>query len=82
MELFIKRVQEVFNSEYFLIERIYDIGDKYLFFIVSKEHKGRDDIMDPWYTVDKKTKKINGFIVHENLDTFRKAMGSKPVYTA
>lgn len=82
MEQIIRRIQEVFQPKYFTVEKIYDIGNAYLFFIVGNESKGRDDIIDPWYTVDKKSKKIAGFVVHEHLNDFKKAMQSKPVYTA
>lgn len=81
MNEIIRRIQEVFLPEYFNVVKIYDLGDKYLFFIVGKDSKDKDDILDPWYTVDKKTKKIAGFVVHENLPLFKKAMQTEPVYT-
>lgn len=81
MEQYIRRIREVFKAEYFTIKEIYDLDDRYLFFIVGNGDKNKADIQDPWYTVDKKTKKIDGFVVHQNLDLFRRAMQTEPVYT-
>lgn len=81
MEQYIRRIREVFKAEYFKIKEIYDLKDQYLFFVVSNGDKDKYDIQDPWYTIDKKTKKIAGFVVHQNLDLFRKAMQMEPVYT-
>lgn len=73
-------IRKVFLPEYFRIRKVYDLGDKYLFYIARKEEDG-EEILDPWYTFDKQTKKFTGFVVHENLPIFRKVMQTEPVYT-
>ncbi len=77
----LKVIQKLFLPDYFVIRKMYDIGSSYLFYVARKD-AGDEDVLDPWYTIDKKTNKITGFVVHEHLDEFRKAMGSKPVYTS
>lgn len=74
-------VRKLFLPEYFTVRKMYDTGDKYLFYIGRNEEDG-EEILDPWYVIDKKTKQITGFVVHQNLDLFRKVMQTKPVYTA
>ena len=81
MEKTLERIRKLFLPEYFVVRKMYDIGSSYLFYIARKD-AGDEEVLDPWYTVDKKTNKITGFVVHEHLDEFRKAIGSKPVYTA
>ncbi len=74
-------IRKLFLPEYFTVRKMYDIGEKYLFYIARNEEEG-EEILDPWYTFDKQTKKITGFVVHQNLPLFKKVMASKPVYTA
>ena len=81
MEKTLERIRKMFLPEYFVVRKMYDIGNSYLFYIARKD-AGDEDVLDPWYTINKKTNKITGFVVHEHLDEFRKAMESKPVYTA
>jgi len=81
MEEVLKSIHKMFLPEYFTVRKVYDIGSYFLFYIARKD-AGDEEILDPWYVIDKKTKKITGFVVHEHLDDFRKAMQSKPVYTA
>jgi hypothetical protein len=81
MEKTLKIIQRLFLPEYFVVRKIYDIGNSYLFYIARKD-AGDEDVLDPWYTIDKSTDKITGFVVHENLSLFSKAMQSEPVYTA
>lgn len=81
MDKVLESIRKMFLPEYFVVRKMYDIGNSYLFYIARKD-AGDEEILDPWYTVDKKTNKITGFVVHEHLNEFRKAMESKPVYTA
>jgi len=81
MEKSLERIRKMFLPEYFVVRKMYDIGSSYLFYIARKD-AGDEEILDPWYTIDKKSNKIAGFVVHEHLDDFKKAMQSKPVYTA
>lgn len=81
MEKALERIRKMFLPEYFVVRKMYDIGSSYLFYIARKD-AGDEEALDPWYAVDKKTNKITGFVVHEHLNEFRKAMESKPVYTA
>lgn len=81
MDEVLKVIRKMFLPEYFVVRKMYDIGSSYLFYIARKD-AGDEEVLDPWYTIDKKTNKITGFVVHEHLDEFRKAMESKPVYTA
>lgn len=81
MDEVLKVIRKMFLPEYFVIRKMYDIGNSYLFYIARKD-AGDEEVLDPWYTIDKKTNKITGFVVHEHLDEFRKAMESTPVYTA
>lgn len=81
MDEALKVIRKMFLPEYFVVRKMYDIGSSYLFYIARKD-AGDEEVLDPWYTIDKKTNKITGFVVHEHLDEFRKAMESKPVYTA
>ena len=77
MEKTLESIRKMYLPKYYVIS----IGSSYLFYIARKD-AGDEEVLDPWYTVDKKTNKITGFVVHEHLDEFRKAMESKPVYTA
>ena len=81
MDKALESIRKMFLSEYFVVRKMYDIGSSYLFYIARKD-AGDEEILDPWYTIDKKSKKITGFVVHEHLDEFKKAMQAKPVYTA
>jgi len=80
MEKALTYIRKLFLPEYFSVRKLYDLGSAYLFYISRKEYSG-EEILDPWYTIDKKTMKITGFVVHDHLEEFRKAMTSKPVYT-
>lgn len=81
MEKTLTNIRKLFLPEYFSVRKMYDFGDAYLFYISRKEYDG-EEILDPWYTIDKKTMKITGFVVHDHLEDFRKAMQTEPVYTA
>ena len=81
MEKTLERIRKMFLPEYFVVRKMYDIGNSYLFYIARKD-AGDEEVLDPWYTIDKKTNKITGFVVHEHLADFRNAMNSEPVYTA
>lgn len=46
----------------------YDAGEKYIFMIREKGVSG--GILDPFYSIDKTTLEIKGFVPHENLKLF------------
>lgn len=81
MDEVLKVIQKLFLPDYFVVRKMYDFGSSYLFYIARKD-AGDEEVLDPWYTIDKKTNKITGFVVHEHLADFRNAMNSEPVYTA
>lgn len=81
MDKVMESIRKMFLPEYFVVRKMYDIGNSYLFYIARKD-AGDEEILDPWYMIDKQSKKITGFVVHEHLNEFRKAMESMPVYTA
>lgn len=80
MEQFLNQIYKTFAPDEYTVRRIYDAGTVYLFIISERDNDG--EAMDPWYTIDKRTGKIKGFVVHENLNLFRSATRGKPVYTA
>lgn len=71
-----KAITSYFKGEKNLkVFAIYDGGDKYLFGV--KDPKSKEEPLDPWYTIDKKTKKIKGFLPNENWSFFEKAFKNK-----
>ncbi len=54
---------------------VYDGGDRYLFGM--KNPKLKEEPLDPWYTINKKTKKIEGFHPYDDWDFFEKSLKNK-----
>lgn len=80
MDRYIKRINEYFSHapnivKALIIFAIYDGGDRYLFGM--KDPKSKEEPLDPWYTIDKKTLKIKGFHPYEDWKFFEKALKHK-----
>lgn len=65
-----KKILE-FCSNAYTVPRVYDAGKQYIFLIKQKNVTG--PIMDPFYSIDKKSLEIKGFVPHLNLDLFKYA---------
>ena len=71
MELRVKKKILEFCSKAYDVFGVYD-ADKYYIFMI-KEKNATGGIMDPFYSIDKKTLEIKGFVPHENLKLFKYA---------
>lgn len=78
----IKRIKDGVdrNIKGMVLNSVYDYGNKYLISIAPKEEKNDEFLMDPFYTVEKKTFKLSGFSPRMDPDGFSKAMKNK-LYT-
>ena len=59
----LERIREVFSEDAFDITSLRDYGEDFLFSIKKRGDNGEP--LDPWYTIDKQTGRIDGFVVHE-----------------
>lgn len=55
------------------VDKIYNGGDRYLFSIKNTMEKS-ENLLDPWYTIDKKSTKIKGFLPHTNIKWFNNTL--------
>ena len=65
-----KKILE-FCSDAYTVPKVYDAGKQYIFMIKQKNVVG--PIMDPFYSIDKKTLEIKGFVPYMNLEIFNYA---------
>lgn len=70
-----RKIQSIFDSKYYLVYAVYDMGNRYLFGIKAKK-SNNEEPLDPWYTINKKTLKIDGFLPHLEYDSFEKALAN------
>ena len=75
-EKYLNKIKQIFKPEYFVVFAVYDGGDKYLFGIKNKKYMNEPPL-DPWYTIDKKTLEIKGFLPHEDKEFFKRATQNK-----
>ena len=70
---YIKKIEDIFKPEYYSIYRMYDFIDSYLFAI--KRNDAKDSvIMDPYYTINKQSLEIKGFLPHLQWEKFELAI--------
>ena len=72
MNKYLAKIKEIFDPKYYDVFSVYDADDRYLFGIRNKKYSGEP--LDPYYTIDKKTLKIRGFLPHMEKDVFRNAI--------
>ena len=58
---------------------VLDFGDKYIIGVDEKNKKNGEEVMDPYYAVDKKSWKLSGFSPMMEIDKFKKTI-DKPLY--
>ena len=71
MESKVKKKILEFCSNAYDVFGVYDAGKQYIFMIKQKKVVG--SVMDPFYSIDKKTLEIKGFVPYMNLDLFKYA---------
>lgn len=54
----VKGIEKIFDPKKFYVHRAYDAGDKYLLVMNRTDHKGKDVMLDPWYTINKKSLEV------------------------
>lgn len=64
----------------FVVDKVFDFGDSYLVCVGSPNNKNADFILDPFFLFNKKSRKTFGFSPTMNIEAFKKAMKSKPLY--
>lgn len=70
----IKRaIEKELPPKYFEIYAMYDGGNRILFGIRDRRYSSKQDPLDPWYTIDKKTYAVRGFQPPEDWDFFNTA---------
>lgn len=75
MTKYLSKIRSVFDEKFFDILSIYDAGDRFLFCIKNKDYDGNP--LDPYYTIDKTTLKIKGFMPHIERNVFKKALNNE-----
>lgn len=73
--VYIPKIEKVFKPKYFVVYAMYDMGNRVLFGIKNKKYIN-DEPLDPWYTIDKKTGKIEGFAPHMEKEAFKQAINN------
>lgn len=76
---FIKEAVER-NMNKYVLSKVYDFDKYYLIVLDYKTKKADEFVYDPFYLVNKKTYALSGFTPAMNIEAFKKAMKSKPLY--
>lgn len=73
-----KGIFKVFDPKRYYLVRAFDVGDKYLLQMNRTDHRGGTIMLDPWYTIDKKTLEVE-FCNPSGKDRFFKEAFQNPV---
>ena len=66
------------NMDGLVLSRVYDF-DKY--YLLVLDFKAKNDVLfDPFYVVSKSTYRLSGFSPDMNMDAYKRAIKSKPLY--
>ena len=67
----IKEIYKIFDQKEYVVYDMYDGGSCFIFAIMRKGSKG--PITDPFYSINKETLDIEGFVPFKNLELFNYA---------
>lgn len=56
-----KAIEKVFDPKRFYLVRAFDVGDEFLLQMNRTDHRGKKIMLDPWYTINKKSLEVEFF---------------------
>lgn len=75
MNKYIQSIDKFFKKAPALhVDEVFDGGSRYLFKIKNDRYKNEKDLIDPWYTIDKKTTKVEGFLPYKETQWFNETL--------
>lgn len=73
MKKYLEKITSIFDPQYFIVFSMYDAKDRYLFGIKNRKYADGEPL-DPYYTIDKESLTIKGFLPHLDKEAFEYAM--------
>lgn len=73
---YLQKIYAIFKPEHFEVFKMCDTSSDVLLFALRRRDLDGEGPLDPWYTINKTSFKIEGFSPHMDLALFREALNN------